>query len=161
MHRAVFTAFALTVITACSFADSEMTDYQKAEIAAEVELRLDQLWDVLRNPDADLLLSFFHESEELISVHDGAAVLGYATFEQGRPIVDEWENQVVTVSETRTVVLSRDIAYTLRVGTDSLTFRSGDAVPTRPWAVTYVWIRSDGEWKILLGHGSHPSPLNP
>jgi hypothetical protein len=34
-------------------------------------------------------------------------------------------------------------------------------VPTRPWAATYVWTRSDGEWKVLHGHGSHPSPLHP
>jgi hypothetical protein len=159
MSRFVFAAFGLVVLAACEPAITELTDDERAEIAAEVESRLDQLWDALRNPNADLILSFFCESPDLLEVHDGGFISGYATFDSlAGPVIGEWENQVITVSETRSVVLSRDVVHTMRVGTDSMTYKTGEAVPTRPWAVTYVWVRSDGEWKILLGHGSHPSP---
>ena len=64
----VFAAFALTVLAACQPATTELTDQQKAEIAAEVELRHDQYWDAWRVVDRDRGMSFFRNSPEWISV---------------------------------------------------------------------------------------------
>ena len=162
MRRIFLAAFAVTVLAACQPATSELTEEQKAEIVAEVELKLDQLWDALRDPDSEQIMAFFLDSTDFLSVHDGRFISGYATADSlFRPAIDEMEEQVVTVSETHSLVLSADVVYTMRVGTDSTTYKSGEATATRPWAVTYVWVRSDGEWKILLGHGSHSSLTDP
>ncbi len=75
-------------------------------MVAEVELRVDQLWNVMQNPDFDQMMTLFHESPDLSSAHDGGFVSGSATAEGLRPVIDEWEDQVLTVSETRTLVLS-------------------------------------------------------
>ena len=156
MRRFVLAAFAPIVLAACQPATTELTEERKAAIVAEVELRLDQLWDALRYPDSEQILAFFLDSTDFLSVHDGRFVSGYATADSlFRPAINEMEEQVVTVSDTRSLVLSEDVVYTLRVGTDSTTYKSGEATATRPWAVTYVWVRNDGEWEILLGHGSH------
>jgi hypothetical protein len=161
MRRFVLAAFTLTLLAACQPAITELTEEQKAEIAAEVNLKLDALWDELRQPDFDRLLTFFHNTPGTFSVNNG-------DFYEWSPALDsitraalaEWEDQVLTVSETRTVVLSPDLVYTMRVGTDSVTLKSGAATPTRPWAWTNLWVRRDGEWKVLYDHQSHPSPLN-
>ena len=161
MRRFVLAAFALTVLAACQPATTELTEEQKAEIAAEVALRLDQLWDELRQPDYDRLNTFFHQEPDVLGLSNGTFIEGSAAMDRlYRPVIAQWADQVLTVSATRTLVLSPDIVYTLRVGTDSITMRSGEATPTRPWAFSAVWMRSNGEWKVHSSHGSHPSPLD-
>ena len=71
MRRFVFAAFALTVLAACQPADTELTEVQTAEIAAEVNLRMDQLWDVLRQPDWDRMAEFFDQSPDMVMGSDG------------------------------------------------------------------------------------------
>ncbi len=161
MRRIVYAAFALTVLAACQPTTTELTEEQKAEIAAEVTMRLDAFWNDLEQPNLDRWLTYMHESPDILSVSNGSFVEGYASVDSlYRPAVANWEGQVLTESATRVVVLSQDFVYTMRVGTDSVTLTSGEGSPTRPWAVTNVWVRRDGEWRILLGHGSHPSPVN-
>jgi hypothetical protein len=161
MRRFIFAAFSLTVLAACQPTTTELTEEQKAEIAAEVNLRSDMLWDELRQPDFDRLTTFLHQTPDAFSVSNGTFnEWSAAQASAGRATLAEWEDQVLTVSEARTVVLSPDVVYTMRVGTDSITLRSGEATPTRPWAWTNLWVRRDGEWKVMNSHGSHPSPLN-
>ena len=160
MRRFVLAAFALIVFAACQPATTELTDVQRGEIAAEVNLRLDALWDELKQPDFDRLVTFFHQTPGSFSVSNGTFdEWSAASDSASRAALAEWEDQVLTVSETRTVVLSPDVVYTMRVGTDSITLRSGEATPTRPWAWTNLWVHRDGEWKVMYTHGSHPSPV--
>ena len=161
MQRFVLTAFAVTVLAACQPATTEMTEEQEAEIAAEVTGRLDALWEELKQPDVDRLLTFTSQMPESFGVSDGVfSEWSPARDSMMRAALGEWEDQVLTVSETRTVVLSPDVVYTMRVGTDSVTLKSGEASPTRPWAWTSIWVRRDGEWREMYGHDSHPTRLN-
>ena len=161
MRRFVIAAFALTVLAACQSGTTELTEEQKAEIAAEVTGRLDALWEELKQPDVDQLLTFTSQTPGSFSVSDGVFTeWSPARDSMMRAALAEWEDQVLTVSETRTVVLSPDIVYTMRVGTDSVTLKSGEASPTRPWAWTGIWVRRDGEWRIMYGHDSHPNRSN-
>jgi len=138
-----------------------MTEEQEAEIAAEVTGRLDALWEELKQPDVDQLLTFTSQMPESFGVSDGVfSEWSPAGDSMMRAALGEWEDQVLTVSETRTVVLSPDVVYTMRVGTDSVTLKSGEASPTRPWAWTSIWVRRDGEWRMMYGHDSHPTRLN-
>jgi hypothetical protein len=119
----------------------------------------DELWDALRNPDWDRIGEFFHQSPDLVSAMGGTVTYGFATTDSmARPIVDNWESQVLTVSESHTVVLSPDVVYTMRHGTDAVTLKSGETTATRPVIDTYVWVLRDGEWKILFGHSAAVNP---
>jgi hypothetical protein len=161
MLRLILAVFTLTVLAACQPATTELTEEQKAEIAAEVTGRLDALWEELKQPDVDQLLTFTSQALGSFSVSDGVFTeWSPASDSMMRAALAEWEDQVLTVSETRTVVLSPDVVYTMRVGTDSVTLKSGEASPTRPWAWTSIWVRRDGEWRIMYGHDSHPNRLN-
>jgi len=150
------------VVAACQPAITELTDEQKAERAAEVNQRLDTVWEELQRPEFDRLAPFFILAPEATAVNNGRYdEWSPASDSTTRATLAEWQDQVLTISETRTDVLSPGVVYTMRVGTDSITYISGEATPTRQWAWTLVWVRRDGEWKVLHAHGSHPSPLNP
>ena len=84
------------------------------------------------------------------------AILGYEAVESAfRPLIDTWERQILTVSDTKTLVLSPDLVYTMRVGTDAMILKSGETTPTQLWAMSFVWVRRDGEWRTLVSHQSH------
>jgi hypothetical protein len=161
MRRFVLAAFALTVLVGCQPATTELTVEQKAEIAAEVSLRLNSFWDALKDADFDRIAVFIHQSPDLLMAADGAAFYGFATLESVyRPVVGSWASQELTVSNTNTVVLSPDVVYTMRVGTDAVTDTSGATGPTRPLIDTLVWGRHEGEWKIMFFHESHGAPTD-
>ena len=156
MRRIVLAAFALTVLAACQPVTTELTEEQKAEITAEVNLEMDQLWDDLVQPDWDRLAEYFHQSPDFVMGSDGMAIFGYEAVENAfQPLVDTWERQILTVSDTKTLVLATDMAYSMRVGTDAMVLKSGETTPTQLWAMSFVWVRRDGEWRTLAGHQSH------
>ncbi len=158
MRRLVIAAFTMTVLAACQPATTELTVQRRGEIAAEVTMRLDGLWDALRLADYDQILDYMHQSPDFLMSSNGTFMSGFATLDSVfGPLIENWESQVLTVSETRTVVLSADVVYTMRVGTDAVTLKSGETGRTRPWVVTYVWERRDGVWRVLLSHQSHPT----
>jgi hypothetical protein len=115
MRRFVLATFALTVLAACQTATTELTEVQRGEIAAEVTMRLDQLWDELKQPDFDRLVTFFHSEPGSFSVSNGRFTEWSPGLDSiNRATIEQWEDQVLTISETRTVVLSPDVVYTMR-----------------------------------------------
>lgn len=162
MRLVLLAALGMTALAACQPATTEFTDEQKAEIAAEVDLLHNQLWDALRSPDFDRISQFWHHTPDVIFAADGAAIFGYATIDSVfRPVVANWASQELVETEYHTVVLSPDVVYTMWVGTDAVTLSSGETNPATPVIDTFVWTRRNGEWKVLLAHESHGASENP
>ena len=97
MRRFVFAAFAVTVFAACQPASTELTDYQKAEIAAEVELLHGQFWDAWRAADVDRGLSYYPNTPEAAYATEGELFYGSAAVE------DQATDRAFRIGQTRNV----------------------------------------------------------
>jgi ketosteroid isomerase-like protein len=53
-------------------------------------------------------------------------------------------------------VISADLALLVANGTTTATFTSGRTVTSR-FAVSLIFLRKDGQWKLLHGHYSIPA----
>lgn len=158
MRRFVFAAFALTVLAACQPATTELTEEQKAEIAAEVnalQAEWDAAWVVA---DYDRAMSYWTQSSETGWATRGWAFLGAEDFVEAddgaRAFWRTIARAEVTRSEARTFVLAPNVVYVMERMASIITDTAGVVAPEQSIANTYVWIFQDGEWKIHFAHGS-------
>jgi hypothetical protein len=156
MRRIVLVAFALTVLAACQPATTELTEEQKVEIAAEMNLVLDTFWDVWREADFDQGVQYWENSPDNMFVTSNARILhGYDEIDQTyRPGFASISSQVLNVEETHINVLKRDVVCTILRGTGASTDTTGVTGPAQPFAYTYLWVRTDAGWKISSTHVS-------
>lgn len=161
MRRFVLAAFALTVLAACQAADTELTDYQKAEIEAEVNLELEALWDPFRQADFDRGITYWEDSpEQLFATSEGGILKGFAAIDAAfRPMFTTIASQEINVDETHFKVITRDVVYAMHRGTFSATDTSGVTEPTRPFAYSFLWARTDAGWKVSSAHMSTGDPM--
>ena len=82
MRRIVLAAFALTVFAACQPATNELTDNQKGEIAAEVELLHGQFWDAWRETDVARGMSYYRNSPDFTFTREGEPLNGFAALNE-------------------------------------------------------------------------------
>ena len=162
MRRFVLAAFALIVLAACQPASKELTDYQKTEIAAEVELLHGQFWDAWRETDFERGMSYYLNSPEFTFTFQGRMVSGYSAFwDLFASAFTNVASQALSIDELKTTVLAADVVSVTVQGTYAPTDTAGVTAPESALAFTTVWVKRDGEWKVHVASNSEPSTVNP
>jgi ketosteroid isomerase-like protein len=162
MRRIVLAAFALTVLAACQPATTELTDQQRGELAAEVELLHGQFWDEWRAADVHGGMSYYLNSPEFAFAMEGQLLNGFeATHDVVHEMFTNIASQTITFAESQTAVLAPNVVYVREQGVYSLTDTLGVTGPEMAFAFTANWVRSNGEWKIYFAHESAPTPETP
>jgi ketosteroid isomerase-like protein len=156
MRRFVLAAFALTALAACQPAVTELTEEQKAEIAAEVDSVMSVWYSIWAGSlDFDRLATFVTDEPETGWVNDGQVLFTRAETDAAmRPFFASLQSQTATTTKSQTIVLAHDMAYTVRANVVTRVYTSGDEERDIQFAETILWVKRDGEWKILTGHGS-------
>jgi uncharacterized protein (TIGR02246 family) len=131
----------------------------EAEIAAEVEMVLDDWWAIWSaGEDFDRFMTFFADDPEVLWIADAVPTFGKAAIDANfRPSMENFQRQDNTRVEWRTIVVSPDVVYTVRINDVVQTRLDGTIGLTGRYAETLVWVKRDGEWKVLIGHGSSPN----
>jgi uncharacterized protein (TIGR02246 family) len=149
----------LALLAACQPATSELTDQQKAALADSVSSLHAEMWQPWLAADIDQGMSYFLNSPDLGWAWDGEVRYGYDNIDAWfRPIMAGVTSQEFTVADRRTVVLARDVVCVMEHGTITATDTAGVTGPAMPFALTTIWVRQDGEWKVNLAHESTPAP---
>ncbi len=160
MRRLTLAALSLAFMaTACQPATTELTEEQKAEIAAEVNAINAEFWDVWRAADFDRAMSYYHNSPDLAFAMEAVVDYGYAEIDaKYRPGFASVASQTLTVTHSRTTVLAPDVVCIMETARMSQTDTAGVTGPETDVALTNIWMLRDGEWKIHISHESLPTP---
>jgi ketosteroid isomerase-like protein len=146
-------------IVACQPSPTELTDEQRAAIRDTVDALMVDFWDAVRHADFDRGLTFFHDAPETALAYEGRTDYTLATLDSVyRPGYAATRSQERTIADSRTTVLAPDVVYVMQRGILSATDTAGTTYPATPFAFTVVWVRRNGEWKVLLGHQSDGLP---
>jgi uncharacterized protein (TIGR02246 family) len=143
------------VAGACQPAGTDLTEQERAVIADSVEqlaIRLLESYDAL---DADRFLSFYSDDMRWGARGDfqsradfDAGVRGWLASLSGS--VNVWDERVVRVLGPDAAVLEAR-CHEIEVDTAGVSLEDS-------YAMTLVWARIDGEWKVVHAHSSHPRP---
>jgi len=159
MRRLVLAALSLALLaTACQPATTELTEEQRSAIAAEVDSVVNEWWTSWSTMDFDRGLSFFADDPDVLWMNDAQPFYTKSGVDELiRPWAASLQRQDVTPIDSRTIVVAPDVVYTIRINTVVQVDTAGNALPEIRFAETIVWVQRDGEWKVLIGHGSTPS----
>jgi ketosteroid isomerase-like protein len=160
MRRFVLAAFALTVLAACQPATTELTDYEKAEIAAEVELLHGQFWDAWRAWDFERGMSYYTNSPEFMFANEDQIVRGWDALNEGAQAMDV-ESQTITFAESHTAVLASGVVQVVERGTYAVTNTEGESGPEHSFTCSATWVHQNSEWKVQFFHLAETTPENP
>ena len=160
MRRFVLAAFALTVLAACQPADTELTEEMKVEIAATVDSLTNEWWAAWEVFDVNRGVSFVHDGPDMTWASDHQR-----TFYSVAEARDVWgaavaglQRQDLEVTNARTVVLAQDIVWTLREFNYGVVDTDGNTVDEGQFKETAIWVRQNGEWKVMLGNDNVVAP---
>lgn len=146
----------LLMAVACQPAQPTLTDDQTAAIAAEVDALTSEWWVAWERVDLERGLSFLSDGPGMTWAVEGAPTV-YSVAEareQWGPMLAGLERQELEFTNARTVVLAPDVVWTLRELRYSAVDTTGAVVAEGRSTETAVWVKRDGEWKLLLGHDS-------
>ncbi|NIM49589.1 MAG: DUF4440 domain-containing protein [Gemmatimonadales bacterium] len=160
MCRILLTAAVACLLAAgCQPATVELTDAERAAIADSVNAINAEAWDAWREVDLDRALSYFHDSPDYWFALEGQVLRGYAEADSFWRGSFATANRIdITISDSRTMVLTADVVSVLEQGVFSVTDSAGVTSPETAFALSTTWVRRDGEWKVLYGHESWLEP---
>ena len=155
MRRFVFATFAVTVLAACQPTTTELTEEQKAAIGDSVTTVHNDMWQTWMAKDMDGTMSFFVNSPDIGYGSPSGMYFGsekitafLQPFLNGTPRVD------FPADQRRVDVLSWDVVCVRESGTYSTIDTAGATSQGVEYAVTTIYVRHYGEWKILHMHDS-------
>ncbi len=156
MRRILFAAFAPIMLAGCQPAVVELTDAAKAEVAAEVDAAASEWWNAWAAVDHDRGMALYADVPEAAWVGDEQNLYTVAAMNEAWAGVwgADRQQQQIDFTDSRTIILAPDIAYTIRRFTAVVTEKDGTVQPQTSGVETLVWVKRNGSWKVLLGHES-------
>jgi len=144
------------VAAGCQPPVSELTESMKGEIAAEVDAAAAAWWDAWEAVDLDGGIAYLEDAPEAAWTGDEGTLYTVAEMNAAWEGVwgADWQQQEIDFTDSRTIVLAPDIAYTIRQFGAVVTDTAGAVLPQVSGVETLVWIKRGGEWRVLLGHES-------
>ena len=154
MHRTIISLVVLSlVVAACRPAAVELTEEQKATIAAEVDSLTAEWWTAWEALDVERGVSFLYEGPGFIWTGAGPTIYSVAEAREVWPtMVTGLERQNLEFTNARTIVLASDIVWTLREMNWAAVGAAGAVVAEGQSIETAVWVKRNGEWKVMIGH---------
>jgi hypothetical protein len=149
----------LYVATVPNAPSGDLTEAEISQIQAEIDSLTNEWWDAWQVFDWERGFSFIADAPETTWTGAGPTVYSVAEMrELWPPSMEGFQRQDLEFTNARTVVLDRDIVWTLREGSYVLIDTSGAEVAQGTHNETAVWVKRNGEWKVLLGHDDDTTP---
>ena len=156
MKKNTFISFLLLLCLGCTSQQNDQpTQQQKDQIKSEVKAAVDSIFANIERLDANGVLQYFWDSPDFVAYNaDGshadfqaakkALTDGIAGSTSFKPILREEEFRVVT----------RDFVVYSRVQRAEIVLNSGDKMIADPDAMTVLFRKIDGQWKVVYSHES-------
>ena len=157
--RTLATFPVMVLVAACQAPPPEMSEAEMARIAAEVDSLTVEWWEAWETFDWDRGFAFVEDAPE--TTWTGAVQTVYSVAEMREvwpPAMAGLARQDLEFTNSRTVVLTPEIVWTLREGNYVVTDTSGVEVAAGQFTETALWVKRSGEWKVLLGHDDDTTP---
>lgn len=152
MRRFLLAVLSPAFLAGCQPVTTELTEERKVELAAEVLQVRAELAAVNERLDVEAFLSFF--TDDLVAAKE-LDVMDYDTF--ARRIEEDfntYDHYVITQEMAEVSVLSEDAVAVTDKSQWVMIAVSGDTVWAGPATFTSIFVRRDGEWKVVHLHGA-------
>ncbi len=155
MLRTSIIILAVSSLLCCTPQKQELTKSDKERILTELQPVVKKFTKACEQADFNNAISVFEDTKDFTAIVNGNAIPDFNSFKEGiRKQFESLVSQQYTVaSEKFDIISNTSAAYTL-IGSDIDQLKNGDRVLVNPLAVTFLFRKSNNEWKIFYMHES-------
>jgi ketosteroid isomerase-like protein len=158
MKTNIFVTVLLVFFVACTSQQSDqLTQQQKDQIKSEVKVITDSAMARFQRLDTDGAMQYYWDSPDFIALNPDGSRSDFQTMKKEH--IDLFSSSVslkILFTREDFTVLSKDIAIAELALKAEVALKSGDKMVFDPDAVTLVFERIAGQWKIIRSHESGP-----
>ena len=156
MKTTIFIAVLLLICAGCTSQQSDqLTEQQKDQIKNEVKLVVHDLIAIEEKLDSVGTFQYYADVPEFIAFNaDGSR----SDFQSMKKSAFEMFSASTSISIPTAredyIVLAKDLVICAWLGKGNIAFKSGDKVSFDPDAVTLIFKKIAGQWKVIYSHES-------
>jgi ketosteroid isomerase-like protein len=156
MKANIFVSFLLLLCLGCtSQQNDQLTQQQKDQIKSEVKAAVDSLFAKVERLDANGALQCFSDSSDFVAYGADGSHSDFQALKRG--LTDAFASATsfkAVIRQEDFRVVTKDFVVYSRVQRAEVLLKSGDKLISDPDAMTYLFKKIDGQWKITYTHES-------
>ncbi len=146
-------AFVAILVIACNNQkDNALTTEQKSVVENEISTATANLFKAFESLDPNKTYSFFLQNEDFAAATQGTLMTDYrAVLDTMKLHMGSFQKEQILVKNQKIYVINKDAAVISVATIVDLALKSGAEMKI-PFAFTILWVRKDGDWKVVHYH---------
>jgi hypothetical protein len=148
----------MLLLAACT-SNKSMTDEQKAAVKEEGSAVVKEFFDALKTNNIEKFTGMLENSPDYTYITFGDVI----TYDQNVKMAAEYmpyvEKQTFITKFEKYIILDPSCFIYLWQGDNGMYMTSGDSTIFEDYVVAYTFRKSDGNWKLVLGHESQKATM--
>jgi ketosteroid isomerase-like protein len=156
MSNRLLFVFCLFIVVGCARQQGdELSPQQKEQSQKEVMAVTDSIISKWAALDAEGALQYYSDSPDWVWFGPGGTGYDFQAFKKlWREVNQSTAMTKVTTVREQFTVISRDVVICAWEGKDENTLKTGDRLTYDPHAITFLFKRMGGQWKVTYTHES-------
>ena len=149
----------LLLLAACNTTTKPMTDEQKATVKDEGSVVVNEFFDAIKTNDAEKLLNLLTNSPDYAYITAGEVYTYDQQAEMASQYGSYFERQTFITKFEKYIIVDPSCFIYIWQGDNGMYMKTGDSTILKDYLLAYTFRKSEGTWKLILGHESQKVPL--
>ena len=148
----------LLILAACN-SNKPMTEEQKTTVKEEGSVVVNELFDAIKTSNVERLLKLLENSPDYAYIVAGEVYTYDQQVEMASQYVPNIERQTFITKFEKYIIVDPSCFIYIWQGDNGMYMKTGDSTILKDYLLTYTFRKSEGTWKLVLGHESQKVPL--
>ena len=148
----------LLILAACN-SNKPMTEEQKTTVKEEGSVVVNEFFDALKISNTERLLNLLENSPDYAYIVAGEVYTYDQQVEMASQYVPNIERQTFITKFEKYIIIDPSCFEYIWQGDNGMYMKTGDSTILKDYLLAYTFRKSEGTWKLVLGHESQKVPL--
>jgi hypothetical protein len=149
----------LLLLAACNTTNKPMTEEQKTTVKEEGSVVVKEIIDAMKTSNAEKLISLLENSPDYTYISAGEMVTYDKNVEMATQYLPYVKRQTFITKFEKYIIVDPSCFIYLWQGDNGMYMETGDSTILKDYLLAYTFRKSEGTWKLVLGHESQKVPL--
>jgi ketosteroid isomerase-like protein len=148
----ILTFIAILIIACNNQKEKVLTTEEKSIVENEISVATDDLFKAFESLDANQTYSYFLQNEDFAAASMGKLITDHrALLDTMKLHLGSFQKERISITNQKIYVINLDAAVISLASMAEITLKNG-AEMKAPFALTILWVKKDGEWKVAHYH---------
>lgn len=149
----------LLMLAACNTTTKPMTDEQKTAVKEEGSVVVKEIYDAIKTSNVEKMMSLLENSPDYAYIVAGEVYTYDQQAEMGSQYGSYFERQTFITKFEKYIIVDPSCFIYIWQGDNGMYMKTGDSTILKDYLLAYTFRKSEGTWKLILGHESQKVTL--